>query len=167
MNNSSIDNIRVNNHSVNTEFSNIFRDENDNFQLSKLLTIFFLIYLYLTIPVQGNFIFRNKVGKYIVLFLSFMFFLFTIKLLKHYYWLMAFPIIIIILDLILIKLRKKGIYKMIFEGWGVIIACCWIVNLMLIMMDILLFLSNIFGVSTMSFTCVFIAVGNNIAGIFK
>lgn len=159
--------MKVNNHSVNTEFSNIFRDENDNFQLSKLLSIILLIYLYLTIPVQGNFIFRNKIGKYIVLLLSFMFFLYTIKLLKNYYWLMGIPIIIIIVDFILIKLRKKGIYKMIFEGWGIIIACCWIVNLMLIMMDILLFLSNIFGVSTFSFTCVFIAVGNNIAGIHK
>ena len=69
--------------------------------------------------------------------------------------------------IILIQIRKKGINYIIYEGWGIIVACCWIINLMLIMMDILLFLSNIFGVSVISFTCIFIAVGNNTAGNYK
>lgn len=53
---------------------------------------------------------------------------------------------------------------LVFEAWGILMSCCWIVNLMLLMMDILLFLSNIFGVSVLLFTCIFIAIGNNTAG---
>lgn len=102
--------------------------------------------------------------KYVVIILSFVFVFFTLKILTSIPWLLFIPLIIVIIDFALIRIRGRGINKMIFEVWGILIACCWIVNLMLIMMDIMNFFSNIFGVSVILFTCVFIAVGNNLAG---
>lgn len=129
-----------------------------------LVSFLLLIYLYLTITVQGNFLFRHKVLKYLVIVLSFVFALFTLKMLSTYPWLLVIPLVVVIVDFILLRARKTGINMMVYEVWGILIACCWIVNLMLIMMDIMNFFSNIFGVSVIMFTCVFIAVGNNLAG---
>ena len=147
-----------------TDFSKFISNQNKpNF--SKIISFGLLFYLYLTIPVQGNFLFRHKFLKYVVLVFSFAFFLFTLRVPPYFYSLLVIPVIMTIIDLSLIKKRERGINFMIFEVWGILMGCVWIINLMLIMMDILLFLSNIFGVSILLFTCSFIAIGNNIAGI--
>jgi hypothetical protein len=146
-----------------TDFSKFLLDQKTpNF--SKIISFAFLFYLYLTIPVQGNFLFRHKYFKYVILFFSFVFFLFTLRVSPYFYITLIIPVIASLVDVILIKKRDRGINFMYFEVWGILLGCVWIINLMLIMMDILLFLSNIFGVSILLFTCSFIAIGNNIAG---
>ena len=152
------------NKTVHTEFNNMYDTEKQSIGWTKIFSVIFLIYLYLTITVKGNFIFRYKFLKYLVIFLSFLFFFFTLKILASNLYLIVVPIAVIMIDLGLILKRKTGINGMIYEVWGLLISCCWIVNLMLIMMDILLFLSNIFGVPIILFTCIIIALGNNIAG---
>jgi hypothetical protein len=132
----------------------------------RILSFGFLFYLYLTIPVQGNFLFRHKWFKYFVLISSFGFFLFTLRLPPLYYISLIIPVVFAITDYVLLKKRDRGLNFMIFEIWGILMGCVWIINLMLVMMDILLFLSNIFGVSILLFTCSFIAIGNNVAGGF-
>lgn len=146
-----------------TQFSEIFQKEKPKNWI-KFLPIILLSYLYITIPVQGNFLFRHKYAKHLVLFFSFVFFLFTLKLPLIYFISCVIPVILSIVDVIMLVKKGYGINFMVFEVWGILIGCCWIVNLMLIMMDILLFLSNIFGVSVLIFTCIFIAIGNNTAG---
>ena len=148
---------------VQTNISN-FLVHKDKFSYLKIVSFAVLSYLYISIPVQGNFLFRHKILKHFVFVISFFFVLFTMQVSLDFYFIMLMPIFIIGLDLLLIHKRGRGINFMFYEVWGILICCCWIVNLMLIMMDILLFLSNIFGVSILIFTCVFIAVGNNIAG---
>lgn len=118
----------------------------------------------MTIPVKGNFLFRHSVFRYFVIFLSWAFFLFSLQLIMKAPWLLLLAIPILILEICLVLKRKKGLPLMIYEVWGILVACCWIVNLLLVMMDVLNFLSNIAGVSVLLFTCVFIAVGNNTAG---
>ena len=131
---------------------------------TKIVSFACLFYLYITIPVQGNFLFRHKWLKYLVLFFSFAFFLFTLRVPAICYLSLIIPLIVSSIDIFLKKKRDRGLNFMIFEIWGILMGCIWIVNLMLVMMDILLFLSNIFGVSILLFTCSFIAIGNNIAG---
>lgn len=147
-----------------TQFSEIFQKEKPK-EWIKFIPIILLSYLYITIPVQGNFLFRHKYFKHLVLFCSFVFLLFTLKLPLIYFISCIIPVILSIIDIIMNLKKGYGINFMMFEVWGILIGCCWIVNLMLIMMDILLFLSNIFGVSVLIFTCIFIAIGNNTAGI--
>lgn len=113
---------------------------------------------------QGNFLFRHRIAKHVVFFLSWVFFLFTIKVMYSLPFLLIIPVLISVTDEILLKKRGRGMNFLVFEAWGILMSCCWIVNLMLLMMDILLFLSNIFGVSVLLFTCIFIAIGNNTAG---
>ena len=148
-----------------TKISDFYNKEDKKAFWWNIVSFVLLIYLYLTITVQGNFLFRHKFLKYLVIILSFVFLLFTLRILTSLPWLLFLPVIIIIIDFILVKKRGSGINRMFYEVWGILIACCWIVNLMLIMMDIMTFVSNIFGVSVILFTCVFIAVGNNLAGI--
>lgn len=150
-----------------TKISDFYNQDKKSSIWLNIVSFIFLIYLYLTITVQGNFLFRHHFLKYVVIFLSFVFTFFTLKILTSHPFLLCIPIAIIIIDFILVRTRGKGINKMIYEVWGILIACCWIVNLMLIMMDIMNFFSNIFGVSVILFTCVFIAVGNNLAGISR
>ena len=131
---------------------------------SRFVSFGFLFYLYMTIPVQGNFLFRHKWIKYIVVIFSVAFFLFTLRLEPVYYLALLLPLVASGVDLLLIRKRGRGINFLVFEIWGILMGCAWIINLMLLMMDILLFLSNIFGVSILLFTCSFIAIGNNVAG---
>jgi hypothetical protein len=156
---------KLNKSHAQTKISDFYNKEQKKTFWWKIVSFILLIYLYLTITVQGNFLFRHYVLKYFVIMLSFVFLLFTLKILTTLPWLLIIPVIIIIVDFALVKKRKHGINNMFYEVWGILIACCWIVNLMLIMMDIMNFFSNIFGVSVILFTCVFIAVGNNLAGI--
>lgn len=132
---------------------------------AKLASCAILFYLYLTIPMQGNFLFRNRYLKPVIFFLSWIFFLFTVKIMGSMPYLLVIPVVISVFDEILKKRRGRGLNFLVYESWGILMSCCWIVNLMLLMMDILLFLSNIFGVSILLFTCIFIAIGNNTAGI--
>lgn len=131
---------------------------------SKMASFVLLLYLYLTIPVQGNFLFRHRLLRHLVLFCSVGFFLFTLRVSAVYYAGLIVPVVLSLVDELLRRKRGTGVHFMVFEIWGVLMGCAWIINLMLLMMDILLFLSNIFGVSILLFTCTFIAVGNNIAG---
>jgi hypothetical protein len=155
---------RLNKSHAQTKISDFYNIKDKKVAWWNIISFILLIYLYLTITVQGNFLFRHRIMKYLVIILSFVFALFTLRILKSFPWLLVFPLVIVIIDIILVKIRNSGINKMLYEVWGILIACCWIINLMLIMMDIMNFFSNIFGVSVILFTCVFIAVGNNLAG---
>lgn len=146
-----------------TDFSK-FMVSNSAPNISKMVSFALLFYLYLTIPVQGNFLFRHFLLKHLVLFCSFVFFLFTLRVSPWFYCLLVLPVILSVTDAVLKKKKGYGLNFMIFEVWGMLIGCLWIINLMLIMMDILLFLSNFFGLPVLLFTCTVIAIGNNVAG---